>query len=101
MIKPDILERLQNNIQHLLAMLKNINEIAVHQSIDQFYYMQKTEELKIVKEQLDEARSHVANASERLDEIQKRLTRLHQEVYDTWRKDFLWLSEHLSDRNNR
>lgn len=94
-INPEDLEKLQFNVQLLLTELKSLNHLAVHQSISQFYYMQKNEELTIMNEQLRTGFSNVQCALERLEDINRRTSQLYHEVHVAWSKDFHWLRQHM------
>ena len=94
-INPEDLEKLQFNVQLLLMELKSHNHLAVHQSISQFYYMQKNEELTIMNEQLRTGFSNVQCALERLEDINRRTSQLYYEVHAAWLKDLQWLRQHL------
>ncbi len=76
-------------LRHFSNYLERLKLLTVHQHIDQFYYMQKTEELKLLHQQLIEALTIA-------DTIQFRLEGNYRKVYHQWRMDARWLNQHLS-----
>lgn len=70
------------------------NTLTVHQTVNQFYYMQKAEELKLLQAQLEETQK-------KLELIQKRIYEHYLETYHKWRRDALWLNRFLLRRTGK
>lgn len=79
------LNRLLDSIDLLLNRLSHTNTIlATYPCIDLYYYIQKTEELKLIYEAINQQRLDAFYFVER-----------YREVYWRWRKDALWLNKHI------
>lgn len=61
----------------------------VHREIDQFYYMQKAEQLELLQEQLKEAQ-------ERLRAVENRIDDEYRNVFLCWVKDVRWLNRNIN-----
>ena len=61
----------------------------IQQRIDQFYYMQTQEELKLLSEQL-------VDTSLRLAAFQKALDNKYLEAYFKWSSDVRWLKRYIA-----
>lgn len=77
---PKLIERMQR----LVTYLDNRNELAIHQHIDQSFYMQKVEELKILLHQFEETQKS-------LDAITTRIENHYKLCSSQWYKDQRWL----------
>jgi hypothetical protein len=64
------------------------NNLVVHREIDQFYYMQKAEQLMLLQEQLHEAHERVRLIENRIDEE-------YRSVFYSWVKDVRWLHRNV------
>ena len=84
MIDPAKVAKLIDRLQHLVTSLNGLRDRAVHRHINQFYYMQKTEELLLLLEQLEETQLSLERALRRID-------RSYQEVFQQWQRDVRWL----------
>ena len=83
------IKRLLLRIHSLVGTLKRErNSLTVHRAIDQFYYMQKSEQLAILQEQLREAQ-------ERLRLIEVRVDEEYRSVFFSWVRDVRWLHRHM------
>ncbi len=81
------INKLTGHVQSFISSLNNYNDINLHRSVDQFYYMQKLEELTILKAQFEEAKH-------RLQAIDERLIGHYQEVALRWSKDVRLAGSH-------
>lgn len=70
-----------------VSQLRNDIDIAVHQRIDQFYYMEKCEELRVLSERIDELRSRIVL-------IENHRACCHEEVTARLTSDKAWLRNH-------
>jgi hypothetical protein len=75
----------------LVATLEGQHDLIVHRQINQFFYMQKSEELKILLAQAEEAQWKLKMAVDRVDTK-------YAEVFYQWQKDARWLNVHLRRR---
>lgn len=64
----------------LVQLLDASFDLELHSEIDQAYYMQKLEELKLLKAQLEEA-------DEKLRGVQHRVHTHYTGIYKAWRAD--------------
>lgn len=81
------LTKLIDRIQHLISFLESERDFAIHQHVDQFYYMQKVVELNELREQLEKSRKRASLFTEVLE-------REYACVFSHWRQDLRWLSHH-------
>jgi hypothetical protein len=81
------LGRFIGKIRILIVLLERYDYLVVHQRISISYYLQKEEEFRLLKEQLD-------HPSECHQEITSRILTLYQVVYSNWRRDMLWMNKY-------
>jgi len=67
--------------------MKQNDQLNIRLAINEFYYMQKAEELKILREQLQEAPI-------KLEILQERVCKHYKEIFCTWRHDMRLLNKH-------
>ena len=79
------ISRIEHRVKRLLILLHVNNELGIHKAIDNFYYMQKAEELRLIKEQLIEAQSA-------LERVQQNACQHYMELFVQWRRDVRWLN---------
>ena len=80
------ISRIERRVKRLVTLLHAHNELGIHKTIDHFYYMQKAEELRLLKEQLIEAQSA-------LERVQQHACQHYMELFVHWRRDVRWLNE--------
>jgi hypothetical protein len=78
--------KLIHRIQTLARRLDTTREFAVHQHINHFYYMQKTAELTLLFEQLNETQERLAAITSRIDEQ-------YGCIFTNWKRDIRWLHQ--------
>lgn len=79
------LTKLIEKLQDLAARLDEEKDLVVHQRVNQFYYLEKTAELKILQEQFEEAEM-------KINQLTKHIECEYALVYNQWRKDIRWLN---------
>ncbi len=79
------LRKLIDHMEQLVGKLSNLKELAVHQRIDQFYYMQKIEELKMLLHQFDTLHRNI-------ESLTSRMNGTYMICASQWRKDVRWLN---------
>lgn len=93
MINPQKCLKLVQRLERLISTLEKNNERVIHFTINQFFYMQRIEEIRMVLEQFVEAKMKLEAATSWLDEN-------YVSTYHKWRKDARWLNRHLHNRND-
>jgi hypothetical protein len=88
----DKVNKLICRIQNFVLCLKRSNDTDIHRNIDEFYYMQKLEELEILKSQMNET-------NDRLQSINNRIHLHYQEIASKWSKDIRWMSFQTRNAN--
>lgn len=88
-VTPEKLERLEKHLMDLLAELKRHNHLHIHQAINEFYYLQKTEELRILRKKLSEGISD-------FDLMMEKIGKHYEEVFCKWRTDCQWMKNHVN-----
>lgn len=76
--------KLETRLRHIARELKSTNEIDIHNAISLFYYMQKAEETRIFRQQLNAA-------SGRVDHLYSLVCKHYEDAYHRWKKDVQWL----------
>jgi hypothetical protein len=84
-------DKLRSKLTHLIVSLERQPDLVVHRRVNQFFYMQKLEELGELRNQAEEARR-------KLEVILTRLELSYAEVFRLWQQDARWLSLHLRCR---
>ena len=87
-VTPEKLEKLEKHLHRLIADLKQQNHLHIHQAINEFYYMQKAEELQILQVKLSD---EIIAFELLLEKIRKH----YEEVFCKWRTDRQWLQHQL------
>lgn len=88
-INPGKLEKLEKHIRKLVEDLNEKDQLNVRLAINEFYYMEKAEELKILKERCQDAPI--------IEEIlQERVCEHYIEIFCSWRHDVRWLNKHVT-----
>jgi hypothetical protein len=84
-------DKIDRFIRLLLKMVRTLQanqNLAIHQHISESFYLQKIEELKLLREQLTEALHNV-------ERIQGRLHDHYKNIYCQWKKDLRWLRAYI------
>ena len=76
----DKAEKLIRKMQLMVRTLERSRDVHVHQQIDQFYYMQKSEELITLLTLLNEANA-------RVDRLMGLIKRNYSEAFCEWQRD--------------
>ncbi len=82
------LQKFEGRVRQLVNVLSAYRELVIHNRVNHSYYMQKAEELKILKEQLDDA-------EERFAALENLICNHYIEAYANWRRDVRWLNDYL------
>lgn len=72
-------------MQQLVTYLNDRNDLVTHQQVNQFFYMQKTEELKLLLKQFEETKQILQSLTSRIDEN-------YILCFVQWRKDVRWIN---------
>lgn len=88
-VTPEKMERLENHLLELLADLKIHNDLHIHQAINEFYYLQKTEELRILRKKLAEGIND-------FEVMMEKIGKHYEEVFCKWRTDYAWMRNHTN-----
>jgi hypothetical protein len=78
------IEKLLCRVESLIRALEETKSIEVHQRVNQFYYMEKSEELKFLL-------GYVKETQEKLQTLNIRIEDCRVEVFHRWREDARWL----------
>lgn len=87
MVPCEKLSKLIERMQSIVTHLKDRNDLVLHQQVNQFFYMQKIEELKMLLCQFDEINESLAALTSRIDEH-------YSMCFAQWCKDARWLNTH-------
>ncbi len=91
MIQCEKLSKLIERMQRIVTHLNDRNDLVLHQQVNQFFYMQKAEELKMLLDQFDDLRKSLESLTCRIDEN-------YSLCFAQWRKDVRWLNTYLQNR---
>ena len=62
-------------------------DLVVHREIDQFFYMQREEELRVLLEEVEKAADQLADIKSKIDSK-------YQQAYCRWCRDVRWISKY-------
>lgn len=88
MIPCEKLSKLIERMQRIVTHLNDRNDLVLHQQVNQFFYMQKIEELKMLSSQLEEIPVS-------FESLTGHLTESYKLCFVQWRKDVRWLNSYL------
>lgn len=84
-------QKLVERLERLASDLADNNEYVIHSRINQFFYMQRAEEMKMVLGQFQEGKEKSEAATRWMQEH-------YPSTYHQWRKDVRWLNTYLRSR---
>lgn len=76
-------------IDKMIYQLTKHSSIKTHQHIDESFYLQKITELRLLGDQLEQARKHT-------ETLQGRVNEHYRHVYCQWEKDAEWLADYIT-----
>ncbi|MFZ6013682.1 MAG: hypothetical protein ACOYXT_25305 [Bacteroidota bacterium] len=94
MIDHEKLPKLIARMQHLVVYLNDRNDLVVHQQLNQSFYMQKIEELKLLTAKFDEVRKS-------LDIMASAIEEKYNVCFEQWRKDARWLNSYNMNKRRK
>lgn len=84
--------KLIDRMQRLVIYLNERNNLILHQQVNQFFYMQKIEELKMLLRQLEEI-------NKSLDVVTLRIHEHYRLCFAQWSKDARWINlQHFPEK---
>lgn len=89
-------EKLYVRVQRLVDLLKENRSLQIHSKINEFYYMQKIEELKQLDESINAAYKSISAERERLENLKHNYDAEYTELYYSWKKDVRWVSRFVN-----
>jgi division protein CdvB (Snf7/Vps24/ESCRT-III family) len=85
--------KLIDRMQRLVTYLNDRNNLILHQQVNQFFYMQKIEELKMLIQQFEEINKN-------LDAVTARIHEHYSLCFAQWSKDARWVNlQHFQERS--
>jgi hypothetical protein len=88
-------EKFLNCLDKFVSALRSKQKLPVHSKINQFYYMQQIEELKLLKEQLNDV-------LKRAKFVQDNFDSKYKEIFFRWSKDVRWFNSHcINDKTEQ
>jgi hypothetical protein len=96
------LDRLLIRIKRLLDILAREHKTGLlNKGVNRYYYIQKKEELILLKEAVLDASKSNPHSADRSTVLMEKLDREYNEVYCAWKKDARWINKVLleKDRN--
>lgn len=87
-------QQLSKLITRMRTLVSNLDshDLRVHSTIDEFYYLTKVEELRILIELCENDRKSLESTVELMD-------RKYLEVFTKWQKDARWLNAYKHHKN--
>jgi hypothetical protein len=70
----------------------------INRGVDRYYYIQKKEELILLREGVEEAGKKARGSAQRVEFFKKRLANEYQDVFSAWKKDVRWVNRVLTDK---
>lgn len=87
-----------NTLIDLLA--KEHENGLINKGVNRYYYIQKKEELILLREGALDATKTTLDVSHRSRFFMEKLDREYREVYCTWKKDVRWINKVLMEKNH-
>ena len=81
------LAKLIERMEALVTYLNDRSDLMAHQQVNQFFYMQKIEELQTLLRQFNDA-------TERVEMLAFRIDQSYRLCFAQWRKDARWLNSY-------
>jgi len=94
MINHEKLPKLIARMQHLVTYLNDRNDLVVHQQLNQSFYMQKIEELRLLTAKYDEIKKS-------LDTLASGIEEKYNLCFEQWRKDARWLNSYNLNKRRK
>lgn len=92
MTEPEKVVKLINAIQELSQRLSREQDLAIHNQINHFYFMEKAEELAVLSKQLDALQK-------KTEVLSAHLTKEYNAVFTYWSRSARLFNRHLRDRD--
>lgn len=86
-------EKLYVRVQRLVDLLNENRSLQIHSKINEFYYMQKIEELKQLDESIKSAYKSITAERERLESLKHNYDAEYTELFNSWKKDVRWINK--------
>lgn len=90
-VNPEKCKRLVIRTSSLVNDMDRTKDIVIHQHINQFYYMQRNEELMILVKMLGEPGADRAAIASFIESK-------YREIFFVWRSDIRWLRNYLKNQ---
>ncbi|PZR02896.1 MAG: hypothetical protein DI539_27305 [Flavobacterium psychrophilum] len=94
MIDHEKLPKLIERMQYLVTYLNDRNDLVVHQQLNQSFYMQKIEELKLLAAKFDEIKKT-------FDTLASGIEEKYNLCFEQWRKDARWLNSYNLNKRRK
>jgi len=91
MTDPAKVAKLINKLDDFIHKLENLRVIIVHQEVNQFYYMQKVEELTFLHSQL-------SALIEKQSSVQQLIDIIYPQVLSRWQQDARWVNSYKTSK---
>jgi hypothetical protein len=85
------LHKLLAKVRQLIDVLESHRHLTIHEKVNQFYYMEKVEELKVLEEQ-------AAEFEKSLHLFRGRIHLRCEELGTRWSKDVRWVQQELRNK---
>lgn len=93
MVDEERFSSLVKDVDRFVIMLTNDNDLALHEKVNQFFYMEKVAELRVLSDRIEELRS-------RLNILEASASNCYQLVSERLTSDQAWLSSHRAFRES-
>ena len=90
-VNPDKCKRLVTRTSSLVSDMDRTKDIVIHQHINQFFYMQKNEELMLLVKMLSEPEADTVTIASFMESK-------YREIFFVWRSDIRWLRGYLNNQ---
>jgi len=81
-------------MQHLVAYINDRNDLVVHHQLNQSFYLQKIEELRMLTIKFDEIKKS-------LDTLASGIEEKYNLCFEQWRKDARWLNSYKLNKQRK
>lgn len=94
MSQGETVRKLIDRMEDLVQILSERKDLHVHQRVDQFYYMQKVEELRMLLHQFE-------SLSRNMENLMSRIHMTYGVCAPRWCRDVRWLNRYTSQLRSK
>lgn len=95
------LNKFLGRINEFIDTLTKERNTLLQRGVDPYYYIQKSEELKLLQERADDAFKKIEEEKQRLQFYNQKINEEYIELFNAWRKDTRWVCMVLREHETK